>query len=71
MEKAVEHLLNDASLDLVIKGGKRKVGCCAHDMKGGCEVVGSMREDEGASVYEAESKVEGGGCEGWRRKCEG
>jgi hypothetical protein len=50
MKKAVEHLLNYASLDLLIKGGKRKVGGCAHDMKGGCEVVGSMREDKGASV---------------------
>jgi hypothetical protein len=36
MKEAVEYLLNDANLDLVIKGGKGKVGCCMHDMKGGC-----------------------------------
>lgn len=54
----MEHFLDDAGLDLVVEGWEGKVGCCAHDLKGGYEIVGTVREDESACVYEAESKVE-------------
>jgi hypothetical protein len=50
MKEAIEHLLDDVSLDLVIQTREGKVGCCAHGVKGCYEVVGTVREDESASV---------------------
>ena len=61
--EAVEHLVDDAGLGLVVEMGEREIFGGAEDGKGGVEVVCAMGKDEGARVDVAEGKVEERGGE--------
>lgn len=53
----MHHLLDDAGLDLVVKGVDGQIGSRTHYVKSGVEVVGPMRENEGACVDEPEGEM--------------
>lgn len=71
MEQPMHHLLDDASLNLVVECLKGKVGGRAHDVESGFKVITSMGEDKSACVDKTKSKVEGSGGKGWGWKVEG
>ena len=68
MEEAVDHLLDDAGLDLVVEGDNGEVGGGAHDVEGDVEVAAP---DGGTGEYVAEGAMEGGGGEGRGGEFEG
>ena len=71
MEEAVDHLLDDAGLDLVVEGDNGEVGGGARDVEGDVEVAAPVGEDGGAGEYVAEGAMEGGGGEGRGGEFEG